>query len=49
MKNQIFLTVIILIVFISTIFPQLSFRSAVFLADSSGGRLYDYDGYMEQF
>ena len=46
MKNQIFLTVIILIVFISTIFPQLSFRSAVFLAHSSGGRLYDYDGYM---
>lgn len=42
MKNKIFLTVIILIGFISTILPQQTFRRTVYLSQSSGTHIYDH-------
>ena len=45
MKTKILLIAILLIGSISTVFPQNSFRRAIFLAHSSGSRLYDYDSY----
>lgn len=49
MKNKIFLIVFTIIVFISTIFPQHSFRSGVFLHHSTGNRFWDYGIYDENY
>ena len=44
MKNKIFLIVLILIGFVSAIYPQQKFRSAIFLHRSVGGNIYGPNG-----